>query len=247
MGWTTEEKKELEKYFKSNITQMTLYNRIHKLNPKRSYESISRTIRKMKENGWIKNKDSALKNLKIGYLDIEASGLNGNFDYIISWFIKERGKNSYDYAVITKKEIFNYKFDYRLVKELLKVIKKYDIIYTHYGSDFRFDFPFIRTRAYDNGLEQYLPNYMEHFLLDTYPTARMKLKLHRNRLDVIADALRIEDVRKTPVLPRVWRNAKVGDPKALEYVKDHNKKDVILLERVHEKLEKVERPIYRSV
>ena len=206
---------------------------------------MMRQIRRMREEGYERSKTRLLKNLKIGYLDIEATNLNGNFGYILSWYIKPRNSKKYDCAVIKKSEIFNYDFDKRVVKELLQAIKKYDVIYTHYGSDRRFDFPFIRTRAYINNLEKELPEYMETFIMDTYPIARNKLKLNSNRLGTIAEALGIAE-KKTPVSGIMWMKATAGDPKALSYVTKHNQLDVDILEKVHIKLEKVERPIYRS-
>src|SRR3990167_5447331 len=226
MQWSEDEILQMEKYFSTGIGEMTLYQRLHKLNPKRTYEAMMRQIRRMKEKGYAKNKNIALEKLRIGYLDIETTGLNANFDYIVSWCIKPEGSNKFDYGIITKKEICDdYTFDKRLVIELCKSFENYDVLYTHFGSDRKFDVPFIRTRAYDWKLEHLLPNYMEAFIMDTWPIARNKLKLHSNRLDVIADLLDIK-TKKTKVLPRIWREAKVGRANALNYVFDHNKKDV---------------------
>ena len=246
MSWTKKEMDELERYFKTNITQMTLYQRIHKINPKRPYGTISRTLRKMAADGWTRSKDTALKNLRVGYLDIEATNLKANFGFILSWYIKEKGKNHFDSSYVTRKEILTYKFDKRVVSELMAAMKEYDVLYTHYGSDWRFDVPFIRTRAFVHGIEDELPQFMDNFIMDTYPIARSKLKLHSNRLGVIAETLGVK-TEKTPVSAKQWQLAHVGNAKAMKYVLDHNKKDVIILEGVHKKLEKVERPIYRSI
>ena len=247
MYWTNEEQKKMEKYFNSGVTEMTLYKQLHKINPKRTYEAMMRRIRKMTADGWKKDKDVALEKLRIGYLDIETTNLKGNFGYMLSWYIKKEGKNEYDFSVITKKEIMEYKFDKRLVEELLVAMKNYDVLYTHYGSDRRFDVPFIRTRAYAHNLEDGLPNNMEVFIMDTYPIARNKLCLHSNRLGSIAEALGVDNVKKTPLSSKKWFMAMVGEPDALNYIVTHNKRDVQLLERVHKKLRKVERPIYRSI
>ena len=74
-----------------------------------------------------------------------------------------------------------------------------------------------------------------------------KLKLHNNRLGSIGEAVGIEDVEKTPLKAKVWQKAALGCPDALEYIAEHNKADVDLLEAIHLKLEKVERKIYRSM
>ena len=246
MNWTEDENRQLGDYFNGKINAISLFGKIKKINPSRTYESVMTRIRHMREEGWIKKKEFATGNMITGYLDIEATQLNGDFGYMLSWCIKTAGKNEIHTSVITKKEIFDYEFDKRLVIELLDVLKHYDIVYTHYGADGRFDFPFIRTRAYAHGLEESLPNYQEKYIMDTWPVARMKLKLHNNRLDSIAEAVGVK-TKKTPLSAKTWCLASVGEPKSLKYIVTHNIKDVKILEAVHKKLKKVERPILRSI
>ena len=248
MKWTKEEVELIEKYFKSSITELLLFNKILAINPNRTYGAILRKIYEYKENGW--GKKNYLKKLRVGYLDIEATGLQGNFAHMLSLFIKVQGQKKYYSSIIMKKEIFDGDFDKRLVKELLVAFEHFDVLYTHYGSDYRFDLPFIRTRVYRHKLEKMLPQFMEKFILDTFSIAKAKLKLHSNRLDSIADALGITNIKKTPLSPSIWEMGKVGQPKALEYIAKHNKHDVILLEAIHKKLSYVENPIvsrYKSI
>lgn len=245
--WSDDEDYVLESYFKGSVKEMSAYERIHAINPHRTYEAMMRRIRLLRSQGWSCSKWQARAALRVGYLDIEATNLDANFGMMLSWYIKTQGKNEYRYGVITKDEIFDEKFDRRIMEELLDALSHYDVLWTHYGSDRRFDVPFIRTRAYRHGLEAKLPHYMEKFIMDTYPIARNKLRLHSNRLDSIADALQIRGVKKTPLSPQKWELAKVGNKGALEYVAKHNKRDVQLLERVHAKLALIDRPIYRSM
>ena len=245
--WSDPEIHQFDRYFKSLISQLTLYQKIRDINPNRSYDSISREIRRMRADGRAPTKEAAIKTLRVGYLDIEASGLDADFHFILSWYIKARERDYYDSAVITKKEIFDLQFDKRLVIELLKSLDNYDVIYTHWGVDRRFDIPFIRTRAYWHGLQDLLPRNAEKFILDTWPIAKQKLRLHSNRLDSIAECLGIDNVKKTPLKPRLWVMASAGDAKSLEQIALHNKRDVQLLERVHRKLEIIERPKYYSI
>jgi len=247
INWTSKEQNLMEQYFKSSSSEMSLYLKLHKINPSRTYEAMMRRIRLMRDGGWEKNKTNALKKLRVGYLDIEATNLNGDFGYILSWFIKHKGKDKYDFSVIKKSEIFNYTFDKRVVKELLEALKNYDVIYAHYGADYRFDIPFIRTRAFKHGLEGMLPMDMELFIMDTYDIAKKKLKLHSNRLGSIGEAVGIKDVKKTPLSPEQWSLATAGHPDALAYIVKHNQKDVQLLEKIHFKLECVQRPVYKSM
>lgn len=245
--WSEEEIALLEKYFSSTMGELALYMSIQAINSNRTYEAVMRQIRKYKANGYEKGREKALKKLRVGYLDIETTNLAANFGYMICWFIKEGGKDHYDSGIITKKEIFDYEFDKRITKELLEAMSHYDILYTHYGSDRRFDVPFIRTRAYRWELENLLPDRMEQFIMDTYPLAKYKLRLHSYRLGSIAAALGVKNVKKSVLDPEKWELARVGHPASLAYIYDHNKKDVQVLERVHQKLKKVERPIYRSI
>jgi len=242
MEWNEKEMVVINRFFKSNINELTLYKQIFGINPKRTLKAVTSKLERLRKEGYEKKGANALKKLRIGYLDIEATQLAADFGYIISWSIKDKGKNYYDSAVITKKEIFNLEFDKRVVRELLEAMSRYDILYTHYGSDWRFDVPFIRTRAYKHNLEKLIPKNMELFIRDTYPIAKAKLKLHSNRLGSIAEALGIKDVKKTPIDSDKWIRAAVGDIASLKYVAIHNKRDVQLLERVHNKLSVIERP-----
>lgn len=245
--WTKDEMDLMSRYFTSAMTDMKLYENLSILGTGRTYEAMSRKLRYMRSEGWIKNKDAALKKLRVGYLDIETTNLAANFGIILCWYIKEKGKEKYDFGCVTKQELFDFKEDKRIVAELLDALKNYDVIYTHYGADRRFDIPFIRTRAIQHGLEDKLPKYMEKFIFDTWLIAKNKLRLHSNRLDVIAEACNIKTIHKTPLSPSIWNKARYGHPESMKYVMDHNKQDVRLLEAVHAKLEFVERPIYKSI
>ena len=240
MLWTKDEKKELEKYFTSNRREMTVYQRLIKINPARTYEAMMRQLRKMRSEGWTKNNEAIKQTLRVGYLDIEATKLDADFGFMLSWYIKTAGKNEYRYSVITPGEIRQFKFDERVTKELLEAIKDYDVLWTHYGSDRRFDVPFVRTRALVHKLEDSLPAHMEVFIRDTYPIARNKLKLSRNSLDNIANVLGVDNVKKTPLSKQVWMRAGVGCEESLMKVALHNKRDVQVLERVHKRLSRFE-------
>lgn len=246
-AWSDAEYLEFQRYFRTSIMLTTLWKRIQAINSSRSYESMTREVRRWRKKGFEKNSEIAMRRLKVGYLDIEATNLQASFGHMLSWYIKRQGKNEYDFAVITKKEIDDHDFDKRLTAELLDAFGNYDVLYTHYGADRRFDLPFIRTRAIIHGMGNRLPKQGEKFIMDTWPIARNKLRLHNNRLETIAISLGIRGVKKTPLDPLLWTKARIGDPDSLEYVALHNKRDVQLLERVHRKLEPIERPIYRSM
>jgi len=177
---------------------------------------------------------------KIGYLDIETTGFDGDADYLLSWCIKEKGGKVYG-DVIKKEDIFSYKFDLNVLKSLLNKLLDYRIIVTYYGD--RFDIPFIRTRALANQMT--FPAYGQIFTWDLYWTVKNKLKLSRNSLERVYQLLNIDG--KTHLDIKIWQKARIGEEKALKYVLKHNEGDVIGLEKVHEKLEPFRKWTKRSI
>lgn len=170
------------------------------------------------------------ENERIGYFDIETDHLKADFGKVLSWVIKEAGKRRYDWALITREELWSADEDKRLIRELMDCLRKYTVIVTYYGT--RFDFPFVRTRALSHGFD-FIPHGEIHHR-DLYYKVRNKLCLHRNRLEVACEHLGIQG--KTQVKPAIWQAAKRGDERALQYVKRHNFADVRILERLHQKI-----------
>lgn len=173
-----------------------------------------------------------LPGLKIGYIDIEVSNLNPEFGFMISWAIKEKDSDVY-YDVASKKEIQTVDGEVRILKSLLREMGKYTILVGYYSGDRHFDIPYIRTKALHYGLDFF--DYDEQFHFDLYPIAKAKLKLRSYRLANVTDYLGIPG--KTPLEPSVWRAAMFGDPKAVNYVLEHNIADVDITEQLHNKLE----------
>lgn len=182
-------------------------------------------------------KDSAEEKLpwyedgcKIGYLDIEtANGFSADFGMMLSWCIKEKGgKITSD--VITKAELFSYRFDRRIVQSLCRELKKYDIIVTYYGT--MFDIPYTRAKALHYGFD--FPEYGDLYHFDLFYLVKSKLKLSRKSLDRACSYLGIEG--KTHLDADTWIRASYGDKKALKYVLEHNEFDVDILEKLHDRL-----------
>ena len=172
-----------------------------------------------------------------GYFDIETTNFNADFAFMLSYCIKVRGQDKIIKNVIKSDEIRDGDdpvLDKRLVQDLINDLRKFKRVYTYYGADGRgLDVPFSRTRALQHGLE-FLPyGLLQH--CDIYYIARSKLKLSHRRLDNVCDLLGIEG--KTHLDPKTWILATTGNQKALDYVLDHNEKDVLILERAHKKIE----------
>lgn len=173
-------------------------------------------------------------NERIGYLDIETTGLNGNWDYIISLAILD-DKEKVHGRVLNPKETLNFNIlDKNLMKEFSETIKNFDRIIVYWGKDRRHDLPFLRTRCLKWNV--YFPLYKDVFVNDVYDIVKGKLRLHRNRLENVCEFLKIP--AKTHKLDsEMWQKAKLGDKPALKYVWLHNKEDVYSLKGVYERLE----------
>ena len=167
---------------------------------------------------------------RLGYFDIEADGLKTDFSTMLTWCIKEKG-GKITSGVIEKEELFSeIDVDKRLMTDLAKELSKYKIIVTYFGT--RYDLPFIRTKAMRYSLD--ILEYGGTFHWDMFYTVKSKMNLSRKSLDNACDYLGIKG--KTPIDKESWRRAKYGNRRGLAEVLDHNKGDVIILEKLHERL-----------
>ncbi len=180
---------------------------------------------------------------KIGYLDIETSGLTANFDIMLSYAIFVRdvktGANSIRSGVISKKDV-EYAMskrdadliDKQVLIKLLDDISDIDCLIGHWFiGKHRHDIPFIRTRCAINKIS----GFPHHRMIRYGDTQKWGSQIHRlssNGLATIADAYSV-NTKKTPVKSKDWKLACMGDKKALEYVLDHNIKDVKMTYKVH--------------
>lgn len=167
---------------------------------------------------------------RLGFFDIEASGLQANFAIMLCYCIKEAGSDKiYQYSV-TKKELDTC-LDKNVVRRCIEDLSKFDKIITFYGS--RFDFPFVRTRALVNNID--FPEYGQLFHNDLYYNIRYKFKLHSNRLENACRVL-LGKTEKTHVDPNIWLKALRGSKKELDWILDHCQRDVRDLERLYDKV-----------
>lgn len=170
---------------------------------------------------------------RVGFLDIESTGLNANWDYIISFaLLSDTGKMQG--RVLTTKETLDYTIlDRNLTKEFCDLVKDFDRVVVYWGKDRRHDLPFLRTRSLK--WNHNFPMYKDVFVTDCYDIAKNKLRLHRNRLENVCDFLKIPS-KIHRLDAEFWQKAKLGDKKSLNYVWEHNKEDVISLKAVYDKL-----------
>lgn len=120
--------------------------------------------------------------------------------------------------------------DSGLIAAFSKVFAEADYHATWYGA--RFDLPVVNARIIAGGLLPLPP--IPH--LDLWRTARYQFKTGGgNRLAKWQDFLGLPD-EKTIVKPSIWIKARYGHQPSLEYIYQHCKKDVLVLEGVFERL-----------
>lgn len=186
---------------------------------------------------WYRNAD-----YRIGHLDIETSNLQANAGFMLAWSIKVTGERGVRSDCIKGREIRDAQtFDKRLCVNLLKALSDLDVVTTYWGTGF--DIPFIRTRCLGWGLA--FPKYGTISHMDMFYAARSLLKLHRRSLDAACAYFGIKG--KTHLDMEVWFKARVGHEPSLEYVLDHNRSDVLILEKLWLKLEPYRKWTRRSL
>jgi len=168
---------------------------------------------------------------KIGFLDIEASGLQADFGIMLSYCIKSHNTDKILFGLIKKHDIMSGAMDKHLVKQCIKDMMKFDRLVGFYSG--KFDIPFIRTRALANKLE--FPTFKALKHTDVYMMAKFKLKLHSNRQESVCRAI-LGETEKNHIDSKYWLAGLRGDGKSLRYILDHNKRDVRDLEKIYNKL-----------
>jgi len=210
-----------------------------KLNKRKEERCVHRHTRKTHPNCFRRGSRFLLKNRQLWYidegltlatLDIETSNLKANNGFMLSWAVKYRG-GKIKSALITRAEIMEGTFDKRLVRELLDELQNIDIVITYYGT--RFDLPFFRSRTLYWGYD--FPAYGSIYHFDVYYRARALLCTHRKSLDAVTTFLGIEG--KTHLRIGDWFKAAYGNEAMLKIILEHNLQDVIILEKLFDRLE----------
>ena len=117
--------------------------------------------------------------------------------------------------------------DVRLLQKLIKALNEADEIVGHNGD--KFDLPWVRTRAIKLGLKV-PPGYKT---TDTLKLARRFFNFNSNRLDYLAKYLGVGEKIKTEF--GMWKKICLeNDEKALDRMVRYCKRDVKVLERVHQ-------------
>lgn len=123
--------------------------------------------------------------------------------------------------------------DKNLLEIFRKEYEKADVAVGH--NAIKFDIGTIRSRLIKHGLKDIAPVILD----DTY-LASLSLRFNSHKLDYLSQYLDIG--RKAPHEYSLWKRVMAGDRRALRDMVKYCKQDVVLLEKVYEKL----KPFIRS-
>lgn len=170
------------------------------------------------------------KSPKIGFLDLEFMNFKANYGILLTYAIKEYHKAEILSGKITTEEVRSKFLDKELTKRLLKDFSIFDVVVTYYGS--RCDLPYMRTRALRWKLKFPSYGYKKH--IDMYYLVKAKLSLNKNSLQNACALLGIKG--KNHVFGDVWLRAVTGHQPSIDYIHDHNLRDVIILEKLYDRM-----------
>jgi len=133
--------------------------------------------------------------------------------------------NAWDYSRWDK----NINDDYSIVRAITKILKEADAVVTHNGK--RFDWKFLQTRLLYHGLST-LHN-IDH--IDTCQVAKTHLFAFNNRLGTIGEAL-VREKKMEHEGWELWVKVSNKDEKAMQKMEAYCKQDVLLLEKIYNKM-----------
>ncbi len=185
--------------------------------------------------------------LKVLIYDIETS-----YNIVKSWrvgyklninpadILEERKIICISYKWSGEDQVYNMTWDKEqddkfMLEQFIEVLNDADLIVAHNGD--RYDLKFIKTRAIYHGLPMLL-NYPQ---FDTLKVAKKKFMFNSNKLDYISEYLGFENKIKTTM--KLWDDIILrACPKAMDEMVRYCDMDVILLEKVYDKLVSWELP-----
>ena len=179
---------------------------------------------------------------KVLIYDIETDGVAADRILCIGWKWAGRGKRAelLTYDQFPKRD--PWWSDKPMLEEFEKVWQEADWNVGWYST--RFDHPTINRRRVMNGLGP-MANCAA---VDLWSEARAVFgRRYGNRLKQWEDRLGIEGVHKTDVKPSVWIAARHGDKRALRYIYDHCRADILVTEEVYFTLKPwLREPVWRQ-
>jgi len=147
--------------------------------------------------------------------------------FIFTWAAKWAGEKDVYYDSLTAEEALNQN-DSRIVESLAEMIREADVVVAHNGD--RFDVPMLNNRLLSHGLEPIPPVRT----IDTLQLAKKNFRLAYNKLDYLGEFLGVGKKIKTDW--SLWERAYHGDEDGIAEMVEYNVQDVILLEKVFDRL-----------
>ena len=178
------------------------------------------------KNEWL------LARSKIAFFDLETTNLNASIGMILCGCIGWRARPGEPGSILTavaNKGNDGLLSDHAVCLTLRDALETADYVVTWYGT--KFDIPYINTRLLMH--DERPINRLRH--VDLYYSARFRLRLHSNRLQVAAETL-LDKSDKTRVIGGVWQRAAQGSDEDMKYIIEHCKVDVGELEQVFDQL-----------
>ena len=168
-------------------------------------------------------------NLDFVSFDLETSNLNADFSVILSAAIKPFGQDT----IVFRADSYpawqqgRRRNDKDIVQDITDELRKHAVVITHYGSDGRFDLPFLYAKMVKHGI----PALPTMFGIDSWKIARAKFKISSRRLANLGHFFDIGE--KSGVDPNLWMEAVYdGSTEALDKIVAHNIVDVEVLEKL---------------
>jgi hypothetical protein len=201
---------------------------------------------------WVVNKYHDQKGVKVNtgglkvlLFDIETAPnlayVWGKYEQDVIAFKQERYILSFAYMWLSDEKLHvkglpDYKMwkkdrtsDYCLAAELHRLFDEADVIVAHNGN--KFDIKIVNAALLRHGFKPPSPAKT----VDTLLVARNKFGFNSNKLDDIADLLKVGRKVHTGGF-ELWLGCLAGDKKAWKKMKEYNGHDVVLLEKVYLKL-----------
>jgi hypothetical protein len=116
-----------------------------------------------------------------------------------------------------------------MLKRAHKLLDQADVVVSYNGT--RFDLPTLNKEFVQAGMHPPAP----YKQVDLLRTARGQFKFPSNKLDYVAQALGLGNKVRHPG-HALWTQCMAGDPEAWKLMEAYNKQDVVLLEKVYDRL-----------
>lgn len=151
--------------------------------------------------------------------------------HLLSWSAKWQGESKVMYQ--DQRHAKRIDDDKELLRGLWKLLDEADVIVTQNGK--AFDQPKVNARFIAHGFKP--PSHAKH--IDTLQLAKKNFAFTSNKLEYLTDKLCTKYKKlKTTKFPgfELWRQCLAGNPKAWNEMQRYNKRDVLALEELYEKL-----------